>query len=85
MEMMLSLFFERWKPISVCMQNSHEQSKALMTDAQGRVSTTESLGSVAWAVANTTFDSHPLVVVGRSLPLLLCPLLFTELTSSPLR
>lgn len=83
--MMLSLFFERWKPVSVCMQKSHEQCKALMTDAQWRVGTTESLGSVAWAVANTTSDSHPLVVVGMSLPLLLCPLLFTGLTSGPLR
>ncbi|KAI1243109.1 GDP-mannose 4, partial [Lamprotornis superbus] len=47
--------------------NSHEQSKALMTDARWRASTTESLGTaVAWAVPNTTSDSHPLVVVVES-------------------
>ncbi|RMC16077.1 hypothetical protein DUI87_08286 [Hirundo rustica rustica] len=50
----------------LCMRNSHEQPKALMTDARWRVSTSESLGSVAWAVANTTSDSHPLVVVGAN-------------------
>lgn len=81
-DFILSLFYERWKPVSVCMQNSHEQPKALMTDAQWRVSTTESLGrAVAWAVANTTSDSCPLILVGRSFPLLLCPLLLTWLAS----
>lgn len=74
-DMILELFFGRWKPVSVCMQSSHEESKALMTDAWWRVSSTESLRSVACAVTNTTSDSHPLVVVVGLFPYLCAPFL----------
>lgn len=34
-EIILSLFFGSWKPVSVCMQNIREEFKAVMTDPGG--------------------------------------------------
>jgi len=65
-EIILSLFSGRWTPLSVCVQNSHAEFRALTTDPWRRVSSAESQGSLD----HVTSDSHPLVLGGRSLALL---------------